>query len=75
MLPIGLNDTSSTTSEIQVRATLNKNGFNYGDWEGQLISAVQAKHCQLTRILWRPGSAIDWTVNILTHQCIISILG
>jgi hypothetical protein len=63
MLPLGQDDTNPRNRTIQVGVTLQENGVNFADWEGQLKSVVQARSCQPALDPRRPGTAAEGTVK------------
>jgi hypothetical protein len=73
MLPLGKDDTQPRTSNIQVGVTLKENGMIYRDWEGLLISAVQARNCKPALNPGEPGTADDGTMKNLMAQSVPSI--
>jgi hypothetical protein len=73
MLSLGVDDTLPRNSNIQVGVTLKENGVNFRDWEGQLISAIQARNCQPAVNPAKPRTAADGTVKNLIVQSVPAI--
>jgi hypothetical protein len=67
---LGQDDTHPKNSNIQVSVTLLENGTNFANWEGQLISAVQARNCQPALDPGCPGTATDGSVKNLMVQSV-----
>jgi hypothetical protein len=75
MLPLGQDETHPKNSNILVSVTLLENSKNFANWEGQLISAVQARNCQPALDPGCPGTAADGTVKNLMVQSVLPHLG